>query len=450
MEGRKIITDQFTPSDFYDSCPIIKRINNIVGAQNFKQIIGLSISIFVPLIILSFVTLKENRFFYGSVTMPLEKYGNVLGMSFLGDTMVWPFTFIVPITFLLLKYAGRTSAELLNRICQKASKEWTTDNQDGFQRTVEKAKEILKLNVGWQAKCLKIAPWIIALLFWSYNTATCALHDFIGKSMYPYKADKVVVLKNSAIVPSAIKKDAKFPTTVKLDHKINLPKWDCDIKKSPMSTLTTRVWTIFYYGLLPFILSRLITLIWGVSSFLLAISKWEAKNKKQAIKIGPFGEDGFGGLSYLADTGMSYFYIIVSFILMLTMSFIKEGPEPSWHNYILLIAFVPIAFLSLITPTVAIRQPIVRAKKDQLQVIVREINALSHQILDNTEKNETSAGERHSFQNDRLSSLKLLYDHVSNIPEWPFSSSTYFQVCITMGVPVGMIVLDKVIGKILM
>ncbi|MCG8551806.1 MAG: hypothetical protein MI799_15495, partial [Desulfobacterales bacterium] len=124
----------------------------------------------------------------------------------------------------------------------------------------------------------------------------------------------------------------------------------------------TRIWTLFYYGLPPFILARLIVLIWGVSSFLLSISRWEAEFKQDAIKIEPFGEDGFDGLNFLFDAGMSYYYVTFLFVILLTMSFLKEGPEPSWHNYILLIGFFPIGFLLSLTPSVAIRKSIVRAK----------------------------------------------------------------------------------------
>ncbi len=440
MEETNNSKDKFTPNDLYESCPVTKRLVKIIGLQNFKQIAGLSCSIFLPLIILSLVTFKENRFFYGSVTMPLEKHGDILGMSFLGDTMVWPFTIIVPITFILLKYSFHKSTELLNRICLKASEEWIVDKHNGFDNTVEKVKNIFNLKVGWQGKFLKIFPWIIALLFWSYNTTTCALHDFIDNSIYPYKSDTVVVLKNSDIPSAESIKAVQHPTTIKLGDKINLPKWDCDLKGAPLSTISARLWTFFYYGLPPFILSRLITLIWGVSYFLLAICRWEEKKQDQAIKLEPFGEDGFGGLSYLADTGISYLYIIVSFMLLLTMSFLKEGSEPSWHNYILLIAFIPIAFLSLIAPTIAIRKPIVRAKEDYLKIIINEINELSHKILNQKIKVIASfnSEKNHYFQHHRLSSLKLLYNHVSSIPEWPFSIHIYFKSILTIIIPVGM------------
>ena len=450
MEYKPKTLNNFSHNDLFDSCPIIKLLFDRVGIQNFKQIIGLCVSIFIPLLLLSIVTSIENRFSYGSVKVPLEKYGNILGMSFLGDTMVWPYAIIVPITFLILKYTIYTSTKLLNRICQKATNEWKVDKKSGFDVTITKTKQIFKQKTGYKGLFLKIAPWLIALLFWTYNTATCAFHDYIGKSYYPYKTERVVVIKNSKIIPSALKENTKFPATVLLEHQINLPKWDCDLLNAPLSTITTRVWTFFYYGLPPFILCRLVVLIWGVSYFLSALAQWEDKQKKQAIKIELFGEDGFSGLSYIADTGMSYLYLIVSFIMLLTMSFFKEGPEHSWHNYLLLFAFVPIAFLSFMTPTVIIRQPMIRSKENHLQAIVGEINQISNQILCIEDNDNNIATNRDpSLQSDRLNSLKILYDHVKGIPEWPFTYTTYLQICLSIGIPIGMIIIDKIIDKLI-
>ena len=228
---------------------------------------------------------------------------------------------------------------------------------DNVESTVLKVKNIFLMEHGWQGRALKITPWIIALTFWGYNTTTCVFHNYLNGEIYPYKAKKVVVLHNENIAPTELLSGTEFPVTHEFNDKVKLPKWDCDLEAAPLSTITTRIWTLLYYGLPPFLLARLIAIIWGVSSFRQTIKRLESNtvnaNGKpfRALIIKLFGEDGFGGLNYIADAGMSYLYVIVGFIFLLTMSFFKEGPDPSWHNYILIFIFIPIAFMSFRAPT---------------------------------------------------------------------------------------------------
>ena len=76
--------------------------------------------IIITLAILSAVTAIEGRFWYGSVTMSVPGLGKVLGMSYMGDTMVWPLTILVPICLVLTFKAAQGTADLLNFLCSKA------------------------------------------------------------------------------------------------------------------------------------------------------------------------------------------------------------------------------------------------------------------------------------------------------------------------------------------
>lgn len=443
IEGEAV----FAKRDLQESNIVYSFLSKHIGLSSFRQIFWLCIIIFVPFAIQIPVVLLEGRLGYGSVITVLPGYGKALGMSWMGDTMVWPFNFLVPLCLLLTKISVNYSWTLLNKVCSKASDDWRNDNSEsGFQQSVRKAKAILRMENGRCGRILKSVPWVIAILFWGYNTATCAFYDKLWEGAYPYKSDRVTIVAYDGPDGNSADPAKTYPAVVELSRKVHLAKWDCNRKDAPLSTLSTRVWTVFYYGVPPFLLFQLISTIWGVTFFLVAIRNWERKNRNQsAIVIKAFGQDSFGGLNYLADTGMSYLYVLSGFILLLTMSFLKEGANPSWHNYLLIALFLPVAFLAFITPTVAVREPILKSKHKYLKEIVAEINAVSVDILKRDEQEDSTYVSMYY----RLSSLKVLYDHVSNIPEWPFTSSAYLRAGIGIGLPVVMIVVNKLIERVL-
>ena len=110
----------FKIKDLEGSSLIYCAVSRHIGLDNFKQVTNLCLAMFLPFLFFVPFTLLEGRFSYNSVTLPMDGYGDILGMSFLGDTMVWPFTIIVPIILILIKYSVSVSTELLNRISWKA------------------------------------------------------------------------------------------------------------------------------------------------------------------------------------------------------------------------------------------------------------------------------------------------------------------------------------------
>src|SRR5258707_992639 len=68
----------------------------------------LALMVLVPSVLFSVVTIGEGRFWLRSVHGVVSgTHYDAIGMSFLGDTMVWPFFVLVPAALLLLKYAAR-------------------------------------------------------------------------------------------------------------------------------------------------------------------------------------------------------------------------------------------------------------------------------------------------------------------------------------------------------
>ena len=436
----------FTASDLVKNDVIFNFLCKRVGWESFSKVLGLGSWIFLPFFTLSIISLYESRFHYKSVIMHLEGYGDALGMSFLGDTMVWPFCFIVPILFLISKYAVSCSVELMNRIHDKSTIKWKEDNDYyGLEQSTARARAFFDGSRSWAIRCLALSPWVIALLFWGYNTMTCSFHQYLREDAYPYKTNNVQILENEDIIPTMLPEGAVFPMTIEFEKKVHLPKWDTDFENAPFTNIATRIWTVLFYCPLPFLVIRIIMIVCGVTNFLVGVKRWENEHQGlQAIDIEPFGGDGFGGLSFLADTGMSYMYFFIGFIVLLVMSFLKEGVDPSWHNYLLIFMFLPLAFIAFITPAVAVRRPIMNAKERHINDIVGKINSVSETILNNDLKADQKAESSLHF---RLSSLKILYDHVNGIPEWPFTPATYIRAFITISVPILLMVADVLVGK---
>ena len=441
----------FTISDVFIPGSVLGITAKFLGFRSRRQRLGLVLVMCAPLAVLSLVSRAEGRFALGSLTTALPSGEQAVGMSFLGDTMVWPFSFIVPIAFLLLVVAAHRSVRLLNAIATQVVQ--TSEDATGaaeMARMVQSAKRTLGRQGGRLGLALRLGPWIVAIAFWSYNTVTCALHDVLPDGCYPYRASTVSITPPGGGDPAAGPRDVNT-IRLALDDPVALPKWDCDIRKAPMSCIGARIWTLIFYGIPPFILAGLVGLVVGVVNFLTALEQCGRAIGSEGQCLGelkPFAPDGFGGLGTLADTGMSYIYVLSSFTLMVSMGFFKEGAQRSWHNVAMLVFFLPVAISVFAAPSAAVRGILVRAKRLYLDTLARELNGVAKRICGCTEEKPCDPG---SDQRDfyRLQSLKLLYDHVSSVPEWPFSSRTVTRMALSLGLPVLLVLLDKLLSLLM-
>ena len=468
---------KFSIEDIEASSFIYRFLSRNIGLESSVKRIGLSLSIVIPLIIFIPVTLYEKVFFLGQ-TIRIVKIGEIIiGMSFLGDTMVWPFIFIVPLCLLITKESVKRSINLLNKISGCISPEWRNapeDDKYSYKDTVTRVEDIFQNKYRWPGKVLLILPWVIALTFWVYNTDTCS-YQLLFK--YPYKTGQNNILKTTenkkdyekvkmqipdtnhspAVISRKLEKIKiffykKFSLSISdTNEYVSIPKWDCSPKKAPFSWLSTRIWTLFYYGIIPFIIAQLITVIWGITYFLRNTKKWRKKqkehNNKKTLIIEPFSPDEFGGLGYLADTSMSYLYSISSFALLLVMFFYKEGSDPSWHNYLMIVAFIPFALVVPLIPILIVRDSILNAKLTYLSTISEKINNLSDLMLNETaERKHINQSEKELYY--QLSSLKLLYNQAINMPEWPFTYSTFVRIVLSVGTPLTLALLQQYITKL--
>ena len=432
--------------------PVIRTIYHYFGLENKLQIRNLTILIVGSLLILSLATMIEDRFYYRSLSTVIIGYGNLLGMSFLGDTMVWPYTILLPICLLLAKVAFRRSVKLVNQISELAGNAWAKDSTIlGYEAALSQARAILTWDNGFLTKLIRSITWGAAIVFWVYNSLTCGLHPWIPDRAYPYRTERAIILPSPSIPTTKLPPGTKLPSVIQFDEAVPIAKWDCDPQQAPISCVVARVWSLAFYGITPFLLAHLLTSIWGVSSFLLKIRRWEASRNGDvdhiALRVEPFGKDTFGGLHLIADVGMSYLYGISAFSMLVAMAFIKEGVTPSWHNYALLLLFIPIALISFFLPTTILRRSILVAKESFLFNVSFELNTLSAQIR-HCSKVKTAINENQESMYYRLSSLKMLYDQAHRISEWPFTFSVFFKILLAIGTPVLTVLVEKIALKL--
>lgn len=404
--------------------------------------------ILIILATFSVVTAIEKRFWFGSVTLPVTDSVSVLGMSFIGDTMVWPFVILVPVCLVFTLRAAKATAVLLNILCSKIEAIYADRERPAkYAETMDEVKRIFRGQGRWNGKVILTVTWMIAAIFWGYNSLTNAYNSPAGIP-YPYKSSEVILIKKIDFVRD-IRRDRM------LNFDVELPKWDANWETGPVSTAITRIWVLFFYGLLPFIGVKLIQMVLGLTYFLRQYRLWMNKgrsddgtaNNDLPPLLKPFNLDGYGGLSEIPETSMRYFYITITIVFLIFMSFFKEGTDPSWHNYVLIALLFPIALVAFLVPIFQARGIMRNAKQILLEPISERLN-LMYDEWDKALKPNTNSSLDNNFH-DRLSSLKIFYDEVDSIQEWPFSTSIVSRIVLIMLTPMIPILLEIVVIKLI-
>jgi hypothetical protein len=301
-------------------------------------------------------------------------------------------------------------------------------------------------------RLLRYGPWVIALLFWTYNTLSCDFLDF-PQLPNPYTSDRVTLISpDNNAAPTAdgtlvftfsgmlrSHRIAAVPTKriVELSEKVPLRKWDCERVLAPWSFWLTRLWTLFFYGALPFLVRQLLLLVWGATSYLRAGREWEDAHGGQtpAMAINPFEPDGFGGLGSLSDVVIIYLYCVSILASLLGLSFLKEGTEPAWHNYVTMIAFIPIGVWAVLAPSLAVRQTIVGAKDRYLHALAGHLNRIGDSILAALPGEALADPLQSKKFDDQKKVIRGLYDDVAKMKEWPFDATLMIRILLSLAAP---------------
>ena len=436
-----------------------------IGFRTSRQILGLALAVCVPLIIFWIVTTHENRFVLGSLFTESTLGGksfHLVGMSFLGDPMVWGFTFLVPFLIAVLDLATKRTVLLINASAAKATPEWRQDaSSRGFARAVSRSKQIWRMRSDRHPavmKFLRYGPWAVAIIFWMYNGISCAFLDF-PPLPNPYTSDRVTLISSDGNAqPDAKGADGNkgelsftfagraqtigvsstnAKRVVELSERAPLRKWDCERAIAPWSFWLTRVWTAFFYGALPFLVRQLLLLVWGATSFLQAGRRWEEEHGDQtpALSINPFEPDGFGGLGSLSDAVIIYLYSVSILASLLGLSFLKEGTEPAWHNYATMISFLPFGIWAVLAPSLAVRHAVVGAKNRYLHVLAGHLHRIGDSILAALPDETLTDTLQSKKFDDQKKVIRGLYDDVSKMKEWPFDTTLMLRILASLAAP---------------
>ena len=447
------------------------RVHRFVGLETTRQRIGFAAAILVPLLVFACVTSAEQRFLLGSLRQEAVIAGHrgaidILGMSFAGDPMVWGFTLLVPCLIAVVGLAARRTVRLVNTAAARSSRAWVDDKGEyGRNRAAQHARAIWAMTA-WGVvprRALHCCPWVLAILFWWYNAVTCGglmvhippLPDF---PHYPYLSDSVSIVWKSPptktsfnslpsgpirlaeetrlrVQPREIVPEVSHATVVTLRAPLPLAKWDCDPEHYPASFVLARIWTLFYYGAIPFLLREVLLMVWGATVFLGAGRRWELEhgNGEPALAINPFESDEFGGLSPLADAAIIYCYCVSIPTALLGLAFFKEGIAPQWHDYFLMYLYLPLGLLLVFAPVFAVHEAIVSAKDKKERKIAEALDKASDELLILVQRG-APADERKCVDDDRQALGRLLTD-IKLMKEWPFNWTSAGRLALSAATP---------------
>jgi hypothetical protein len=334
----------------------------------------------------------------------------IIGMSYLGDPMVWPFYVFVPWALIALAYAIQRVERFFKKIRYSIDIGSNDDNEKTYGEMISRAKE------GFAAvnhlKLLKYLGLVIGISFITWNTFTCTFPE----TVHPYQSNRAYCRIDGET------------SNVELLNKIDIPKWDTNVKEDTFSWICSRLWVIFGYCMIPVLLAKLINIIVVIYFF----SSKLGKNNLLIIK--PLSPDRAGGFAFLSDAAISFVYMIIPFLMMLIVSFMKESTPASFHNYLLVIFFIPIFLLVFFIPLISFHVAMKTAKTRYLQVIAFKFNSLNDLLLDDICKQQINT-ESLEKQEKYLGALKNMYDQVANMTEWPLEFKTVYRFVGSFSIP---------------
>lgn len=447
-------------SDFFIRDRLLRRFLGWAKPTSARNIFKLILLILVPLVVMSLITISENRFSFGSVTWESHELDGVVidlgtlpdrpastdgqipnsnsqpipytlnkpkvrGMSFLGDTMVWPYAILLPFLLLLLNVALSRFERFFASVKQVLSKDWLEKNPDTYNQIVDQTRATLAGEGAW--RLFKILAISAGFIFFAWNTVTCTWADIFK----PYKADAPYVLIDNKYVQLETSMILESPRPVETIFPVQVPKWDCDPDVGFLSWVVARLWVLLIgYVWIPFILFKLANLVAAIYIYTKKLS-----SHKNALDIKPLSPDQAGGLSRLASLATALTYPIVVVGLMMAMPFFKENTNVSLHNLVLFIPFVPVFFAVFFIPLLGVHRAMVTAKDEYLEQFSELFDKVNAQFIREVKAPSLEINE---FTRLEISMRGLTdsYDKISKMPVWPFEISTLYRLGTAVLIPV--------------
>jgi hypothetical protein len=412
---------------------LLRRALDALRLDNLGGWLRLLAVIVVPLALLSFVTRLEGRFEWGSVTRQIG-CDKLRGMSFLGDTMVWPYVILIPLLFVLLNLVISRFERLFSSIEPVLSRRWLAGHAEEYRAMVGATRRIVGGGGGWRT--VRRVAVALGLLFFVWNTVTCTWPD----RFKPYKTSTPYVDRSGTIANGAIlSKDAAQGKYVKidLDHPIPVPKWDTDRQQGPWSWLSARLWVLLLgYVWIPLVLYKLANLMAATYFFTDRLAAYHG-----ALEVQPLAPNS-GGMGTLASLPLALTYPMVVLGIMLAMFFFKENTSASVHNLILLVPFVPVYFAMFFVPLLGVHRAMLAAKQEYQQRFADLFEEVHETFLREVKTPSLDKDEFSRLQ-VTMKGLSESYERISAMPVWPFEMSTVYRLITSVLIPVAVPLLIK-------
>lgn len=413
-----------------------------------RGLLHLGIAILVPLLIFAVVTKLESRFSLGSVTAPAEYVSTggwfelktfepakgyagrkVKGMSFLGDTMVWPFVIMIPLLFVLLNQALGRFEKFSGSTRSLLSRSWLLEHPAEYSRIVAGTRSIVRGEGIW--RYLRWVAITAGLGLVGFNAVKCTI------PISPYTTGEPLVQVQSG-------SGTYEKVTLEPPKEVLLPKWDTDFKEARMSWLATRLWALLLgYFWLPLFIYKLLNLVAATYFYTHRLSKHES-----ALAIKLLSPDSAGGLSKLASLASGLTYPVMVMGVMLTMQFIKESSPPALYNILLSVSLVPVFAGFFMVPLLGVHRAMSAAKQEYLREYAGLFDRVHAKFLEEVESPSLDM-EGFSRLEVSMRGLTRSYDRISKMSVWPFEISALYRL-MTVGLgPVLVPILVKQILKYL-
>ncbi len=426
-----------TDDELLRSDPVLRRLLRLVWFDSAifpriesKVAVYLPALIVVPFILLGGAAILENRFFLGSLfeldILIDQKEEQVIGMSFLGDTMVWPFFFLIPMALLLLGHAIRSVRRLSEKLLATIDLASDEETRTSYRKLLDDARSRSDAKRGgW--KLLKNLGLAVGLSFWIYNAITCTFRDgdVLGRFSLPiddpYSSRVVYIIRDGERIE------------VTSADPISIRKWDTEREMGgKLSWIMARIWTFFAYVLIPVIVAKVLNLI-GVlrlfSSWLMSIGG--------NLTFDPLAPQGRGGFSALSGAALALAYTSIPVSLMAAASLFKEATPASFHNIIQILIMIPIVLVLFTVPMYDASRAIGAAKQRYLERLSNHFSDLSAKLIEKVGDGKLGKSQLDDLQ-FTLESLRKLYDQASKAHVWKIDTNVIWRLTGTLLVPVGM------------
>lgn len=375
-----------------------------LGLRSPAERLLFAATVLVPFVVLSAATILEGRFAPGSVRAADARVsgGSIGGMSFLGDTMVWPLMLLVPLAMLALKRSVHATCRFYGRLGEMVSPRWRSGAPGVLESIVDDGRRALAGEGAWRwARRLAILLGLGAFLF---NTLICTFPQYF----HPYQ--RLVPGLGAEPVP--------------------LPKWDTDPRGAPLSWLTSRAWVLLLgYFWLPLIVVKLLNLVFSVRGTLSKLSRLEG-----ALEVQSLGRDATGGFSAASRAALSFVYPVLAISLMGAMSFMKEHAMPSPHNYLFMLATLPFFALVFLPPLWCLHGVMARGRRRMLRELTGHFQLAFHAYVAALQS-EGPVSPRSRELAVALHELRVSTDLVKGSPTWPFGLSILSRLLTAALVP---------------